>query len=591
MKLRLCPTRTVALAVVIAGCTLAAAPAPASALNPVKPICSVGGWFSGIVGKVCTVAQHPSRIISAGKKLAGGHVGGAVKTALGDGGGGGSTASTAIGLAAIGAWVLGGAKFALHETAKVLASTTRPQLQSTWFSSAYWRMAGVAGLLTLPFLFAAAVQAVMRSDLSLLARATLGYLPLALLAVSVAAPLTTLLLAASDEMSAIVSSAAGNAGAHFLDRASLTIGGLTLLSGSPFLAFLVGLLTAAGTLALWMELLMREAAVYVVVLMLPLVFAALVWPARRVWAIRTVELLIALILSKFAIVAVLALGGAAMSQSVGHSVTGFLAGIVLVVLAAFAPWALVRLMPLSELASGAAGSLRPEARALRGSALNAEAGAHWAHDWAGGVTSRMQRQLQETSESAGTRSDAPELSAPPQSISDSAAGPGSGGGVSNDGRADALRADDGATPGMAQAGESDSAGRGAQSPDGRVGRAGAPGGADDEGAHANGPQPDGAHLTGTRDGSAHDGGARGGGPDPGSGWAPVWHAPDETLPPLALDLEHLQGPQVPWGSGDVDEGQPGPHRSAPPRSASAEENTGDNHDPRPPAQDRDGGLL
>ena len=71
---------------------------------------------------------------------------------------------------------------------------------------------------------------------------------------------------------------------------------------------------------------MREAAVYVIVLMLPLVFAAMVWPARRVWAIRAVELLVALILSKFAIVAVLALGGAALGHSVGHSVTGLLAG-------------------------------------------------------------------------------------------------------------------------------------------------------------------------------------------------------------------------------------------------------------------------
>ena len=68
---------------------------------------------------------------------------------------------------------------------------------------------------------------------------------------------------------------------------------------------------------------MREAAVYVVVLMLPLAFAALVWPARRIWAVRAVELLVALILSKFAIVAVLSLGGAAISASAGHaSVTG-----------------------------------------------------------------------------------------------------------------------------------------------------------------------------------------------------------------------------------------------------------------------------
>jgi len=565
INVRLCLSRKVALVVLTAGCALAVAPAPAFALNPVKPICAVGGWFSGLVGKVCTVAQHPGRIVSAGEKLAGGHVGGAVKTVLGDGGGGGSAASTAVGLAAIGAWVLGGAKFALHETAKVLAATTRPELQSTWFSSAYWRMAGVAALLTLPFLFAAAVQAVMRSDLSLLARATLGYLPLALLAVSVAAPLTTLLLAASDEMAAIVSSAAGNAGTHFLDRASLTIGGLTILSGSPFLAFLVGLLTAAGTLTLWIELLMREAAVYVIVLMLPLVFAALVWPARRVWAIRTVELLIALILSKFAIVAVLALGGAAMSQSVGHSVTGFLAGIVLVVLAAFAPWALVRLMPLSELASGAAGSLRPEARALRGSALAADTGAHMGADWAVGLTARMQHQLQETSASAGARDGAQDPSATPQGVSEGAAGPDTSRVLSNHAPVDGLGTDDGATPGMSETGQFDSAGPGAPSVDGGVGRAVGPGGDPAGGAHAGGQPGDGAH----------DVGAHGAGPpgaEPGSGSAPVWHASDETLPPLPLDLEHLQGPQSPWGQRD-------------------DGGAAHDHDPRPPAQDQDEGLL
>jgi hypothetical protein len=578
---RLCLTRKVALVVVTAGCALTVAPVPAAALNPVKPICTVGGWFSGLVGKVCTVAQHPGRIVSAGKKLAGGHVGGAVKTVLGDGGGGGSAASTAVGLAAIGAWVLGGAKFALHETAKVLATTTRPELQSTWFSAAYWRMAGVAALLTLPFLFAAAVQAVMRSDLSLLARATLGYLPLALLAVSVAAPLTTLLLAASDEMAAIVSSAAGNAGAHFLDRASLTIGGLTILSGSPFLAFLVGLLTAAGTLTLWIELLMREAAVYVIVLMLPLVFAALVWPARRVWAIRTVELLIALILSKFAIVAVLALGGAAMSQSVGHSVTGFLAGIVLVVLAAFAPWALVRLLPLSELASGAAGSLRPEARALRGSALAADTAAHMGADWAVGLTTRMQRQLQETSESAGAQDGATDLSArSPTVAADTVAPSGTADGPSNHGGADALGADDGATKGLLAAGQFVSAGPGAQSADGGAGPTGGPGGDPGGGPPAGNPDAHSARDSG-RPGAQHS-----------SGSAPVWQAPDETLPPLALDLEHLQGPQLPWGQpGADDDADPGHNPSARPGSSSDGERTGEDHDPRPPAQAQDGGLL
>ena len=163
-------------------------------------------------------------------------------------------------------------------------------------------------------------------------------------------------------MSAIVSSAAGDGRRRwFLDQAGHRRRGARGLAGSPFLAFFVGLLDAAGALVLWLELLMREAAVYVIVLMLPLAFAALVWPARRVWAVRAVELLVALILSKFAIVAVLALAAAALGHSVFVGPDAMLAGLALVRSAAFAPWALLRLLPLAELASGTAGSLRRDA--------------------------------------------------------------------------------------------------------------------------------------------------------------------------------------------------------------------------------------
>ena len=383
----------VALLVVSAGFAFSASPPPASALDLAKPLCSAAGLVSGIVGKLCTVAGHPGRIVDAGKKLVQGKLGGAAKVLIGDGTGGAAAGAKAIGLAAVGAWVIGGATFALRETAKVLSATTSPRLTSTWFSSAYWRMAAIAALLTVPFLCAAAIQAVMRSDLALLGRAALGYLPLSMLAVAIAAPLTALLLAASDQMSSVVSAAAGNAGGHFLDSAGLKIAGLATLARAPFFAFLVGLFTVAGTLTLWLELLMREAAVYVIVLMLPVVFAALVWPARRVWAIRATELLVALILSKFAIVAVLALGGAALDHGLGSGVAGLLAGLVLVLLGAFAPWALLRLLPLHELASGAVGSLRAETRpAIRAGQLSDAIAAEGDH-WIQNLHTRMSRDI------------------------------------------------------------------------------------------------------------------------------------------------------------------------------------------------------
>jgi hypothetical protein len=418
--------RSLVAALALSSCVGALAPAGASA-----GVCGAVGWVSGAAGKACNVVQHGDRLLKAGQKILTGHPGGALHTVLGGGGGsggggsggggsggggsGGSGSSggsgggvrTAAALAAIVAWTVVGSRFALRETAKVINDTTSPRLTTTWFSSTYWRIAGIAALLTLPFLFAAAVQALLRSDLSLLARAALGYLPLSLLAVGVAAPITMLLLAASDQMSAVVSAAAGNAGARFLGHVGLVFGTLSLLAKAPFLVFLVGLLTAGAAITLWIEMLTREAAVYIVVLMLPLAFAAMVWPARRVWAIRAVELLVALILSKFAIVAVLALGGAALGQEGSGGAAGMLTGLVLVLLAAFAPWALLRLLPLAELASSAAGHLRGEVRAAD-RFWAAEESAERGFNWAGSIVAGMRRQAGEAETPVDSREPIPD---------------------------------------------------------------------------------------------------------------------------------------------------------------------------------------
>ena len=159
------------------------------------------------------------------------------------------------------------------------------------------------------------------------------------------------------------------------------------------MAFFLGLFVVAGAVVLWIELLMREAAVYVIVLMLPLAFAGMVWPARRIWAIRAIELLVALVMSKFAIVAVLSLGGAALfsgASAGGHSVTAAVAGAVLLVMGVFTPWALLRLLPLAEVASSAAGSLSREMRGAGAPGADlAGMVAHSAPDWAVAMTARL----------------------------------------------------------------------------------------------------------------------------------------------------------------------------------------------------------
>ncbi len=517
-----------------------AAPASASALSPGGAICTLTGLVSGAAGKLCSVARHAGQVVSAGKKLLGGHVGGALSALTG------STAAKAVtataGAVSIAVMVMGGARYLLRETASVIGSTTRPNLQSSWFSASYWRMAAVAALLTLPFLFAAAVQAMIRSDLALLARAAFGYLPLGLVAVGIAAPLTMLLLAASDEMSSIVASASGHADASFLTRASV-LTGLTLTTGTAFVAFFVALLTAAATMVLWIELLIRAAAIYVIVLMLPLFFAALVWPARRIWAFRAVELLVALILSKFAIVAVLALGGAALGHSLFPGMAATLSGTTLVLLAAFSPWALLRLLPLHELASAAAGGLRPQGQ-LPAADMRAHASSDRAEDLRADLPARLEahRRMAPSDEQPPADRDYVATNGGPPREGEVSAGPGDAAAgtteVGHGGAGSVSSEQAGATTAMVS---SSAAGPGSISEGGPVA------GPDDL------TQPDGPT------------------PERAPGMEPSWQIPDEARPAICLGPRSDDAPPTEPTSED-------PRDDGPPQ-------IGEDHDALPPAQD------
>ena len=517
-------------------------PPPASA-SVGGTACKVAGAAGGAAGKACAVLSASKTALSAGKKFFSGHVGSAIKTIFGAGGdSSASTASTALGLAAMVAWVVAGAQFSISETMKVLGQTTKPQLGTTWFSSAYWRIAGIAALLTLPFLFAAAVQALLRSDLALLTRATFGYLPLAMLAVGIAAPVTMLLLAATDQLCGVVSSAAGAVGPRF-DLAH--VGGVIVAGAAPFLRFLVGVVTTACAIVLWLELAVREAAVYVIVLMLPLAFAALVWPSRRLWAVRSVELLVALILSKLAIVAVLELGGAALDQLGHHGLGGVMAGLsgtALLLIAGLSPWAVLRLVPMAELASGAVDSLRASAAGnYRQADADRKGAEHKLVELAGSLTAWMRAEAHD----AGLAS------------------------ARANGADDQMRR-------MQKAGTAE--------PNGSVPRSGAGGTRELPDARAEAGEPEASSSTSAAD---HQGGGATAHTDERlSGLGPMFQAPDGSWRPLTLgpdgDWPHPQlWPPDDAGAGSTEETGRAPRGAEP----------GEDHDPLPPPQEKPEGSL
>ena len=163
-------------------------------------------------------------------------------------------------------------------------------------------------------------------------------------------------LAVTDWMtSAVLSGFGADARGAFRDLAGLL--GPTAITGSPlapFVLFLVSVATALLGLVVWLELVMREAAIYVAVAFLPLTLAAMIWDRSALWARRLAELLAAIILSKFTIAVAFAVAASAIRGSRGDAggLTGVLAGCGVLLVAALTPWALLKLIPFMEAAAG-----------------------------------------------------------------------------------------------------------------------------------------------------------------------------------------------------------------------------------------------
>ena len=247
-------------------------------------------------------------------------------------------------------WVADGAVWLLGKVVNFIDHSTSPDLDAAWFAERYRFMLGLAALVLLPILLVAAIRAVMNQDVSQLLRSFFVHLPLAILGTFVAVFLTNTLLAITDAMSAAVAeNVAGDVTQIFESVGKgLAVTGTAAPGAPSFAIFVGGLFVMIGAFFVWLELLIRSAAVTVSVFLLPLFMAALVWPATSRWTRRLIETLIALILSKFVIVAVISLATAALANPGGGGFGAVMGGAALMLMAAFSPMALLKLMPIAE---------------------------------------------------------------------------------------------------------------------------------------------------------------------------------------------------------------------------------------------------
>lgn len=279
----------------------------------------------------------------------------AAKTALGAAG---NVVTAPVRAAAGGAmdvltsWVANSAQWLLGKVVGFIDTSTSPDLDAEWFRERYDLMAGIALFVLLPILILAIVRSLLAQDPRQLFRCFWPYLPGAVVGMFVAVQLTQTLLLLTDHLSAAVSANVADDTTRIFEGVGATVarapgaGG----PGAPsFAIFIAALFLIIGAFFVWLELLVRTAAVTVAVFFLPLIFAGAVWPnAGSRIARRLIETLFALIVSKFVIVGVISLATAAMADPGGGGFGTVMGAVALMVMAAFAPFALLKLIPVME---------------------------------------------------------------------------------------------------------------------------------------------------------------------------------------------------------------------------------------------------
>ena len=204
---------------------------------------------------------------------------------------------------------------------------------------------GVAMFVTLIFFFLQLITGLVRRDPTALPRAGLG-LTKSILGSFVIVSLTALLLEITDQLSIGIVQATGNTMEGMGDRIALLAGGLATVNiaapgvGAIVTIFLSALAISAAAIV-WFSLLIRKALLLVAIVFGPIALAGATWDATKGWISKWIAFVVALVLSKLVLVVIFLVAIAQVAAPIDAdlaSITDPIAGIVLMFVAAFAPY-------------------------------------------------------------------------------------------------------------------------------------------------------------------------------------------------------------------------------------------------------------
>lgn len=224
-------------------------------------------------------------------------------------------------------------------------TTTLVDLTDSGYIAVYNVLFGVAVLVALIFFCLQLITGLVHRDPGALSRAALG-LAKSVVGSFVLVTITGLLLEITDQLAIGVVQATGNTMEGMGDRITLLAGGLTTINiGAPGVGAIVTIFLSALAISaaaiVWFSLLIRKALLLVAIVFGPVALAGATWDAAKGWFTKWVAFVIALILSKLVLVVIFLVAIAQVSAPIDAdlaSISDPIAGIVLMFIAAFAPY-------------------------------------------------------------------------------------------------------------------------------------------------------------------------------------------------------------------------------------------------------------
>ena len=224
---------------------------------------------------------------------------------------------------------------------------------------------GMSMALVLALFFLAILRSLAAGEPGAIIRAALVDVPAALFTTVASVSVAWVLIRVVDQASLAVTGDVATA----MGRFSAALSTVDALTGAGLLGIIFGLLFVVGAILVWLQLLVRSAMLYILIVLAPLGFATRAHPTTRPIARRTIEMGVALILSKFAVAVAFGVGAAAIDSSNGVStaegvdLTGMMTGVAVMLMAAFMPWVIWKAIPVVEAAAVTAGVERSPGRA------------------------------------------------------------------------------------------------------------------------------------------------------------------------------------------------------------------------------------